>query len=159
MALALIFIKLTYEILKNKRINHYSLLSLLNIKLAFCQISTKSVDISDLDEGMVLKKYFFKSKEAYDAIKDETIKNSSYHNLNVGKEDDLYCFFSLNRIGLTKEDIIFINDLYQKDLIKNPNFQIRIGIPFLPFITLGYIGFLVFGDLIAIISDFIKAFF
>ena len=92
---------------------------------------------------MVLHRRHLKQWKSLWGIKDETIKNSSYHNLNVGKEDDLYCFFSLNRIGLTKEDIIFINDLYQKDLIKNPNFQIRIGIPFLPFITLGYVGFLV----------------
>lgn len=158
-ALALILILFIYEIIKNKRINHFSILSILNTKMAFNQITTKTVNIDDLDEGMVLDEYYFKSKAAYDRIKDEKNKNSSNHNLNAQKEEDLYCFSSLRRIGLTKDDVKLIKDLYEKDLIKNPEFKIRIGIPFMPFITLGYIGFLVFGDFIAIISDFIKALF
>ena len=88
---------------------------------------------------------------------DEKNKNSSNHNLNAQEEDDLYCFYSLKRIGLTKEDMELIKDLYEKDLIKNPEFKIRIGIPFMPFITLGYIGFLVFGDFMDIISANISA--
>ena len=127
--------------------------------MAFNQITTKTVNMDDLDEGMVLDEYYFKSKEAYDRINDEKNKNSSNHNLNAQKEENLYCFSSLRRMGLTNEDIELINDLYEKDLIKNPDFKIRIGIPFMPFITLGYLGFLVFGDFIVIISAFIKALF
>ena len=52
-----------------------------------------------------------------------------------------------------------INGLYKMDLIKNPNFNIKAEIPFMPFITLGYVGFLIFGDFIAIISTFIKLLF
>ena len=158
-ALALILIVFIYEIIKNKKIKHFSILSILNTQMALNQITTKTVNINDLEEGMVLDEYYFKSKEAYERINDEKNKNSSNHNLNAHEEDDLYCFSSLRRIGLTKDDVELIKDLYEKDLIKNPEFKIRIGIPFMPFITLGYIGFLVFGDFIAIIPAFIKSLF
>ena len=62
-------------------------------------------------------------------------------------------------MGLTKEDIKLINGLYKMDLIKNPDFRIKNEIPFMPFITLGYICFLIFGDFIALISGFIKLLF
>ena len=127
--------------------------------MAFNQITAKTVNIYDLKEGMVLDEYYFKSKEAYERINDEKNKNSSNHNLNAQKEGDLYCFSSLRRIGLTKDDVELIKDLYERDLIKNPEFKIRIGIPFMPFITLGYLGFLAFGDFIAIISSFMKMLF
>lgn len=158
-ALAFILMLFIYEIIKNKKIKHFSILSILNIKMAFNQITSKTVNIDNLNEGMVLNEYYFKSKEAYDRINDEKNKNSSNHNLKAQKEGDLYCFSSLKRIGLANEDIELIMDLYEKDLIKNPEFKIMIGIPFMPFITLGYICFLVFGDFITIISAFLKALF
>ena len=150
-ALAFICIKILYEIIRNKKIKYISFLSLFNIKQTFSQISTKSIDIDSLEAGMVLDKYYFKSQTAYDMI-----KNSPDLNLKVQKEDNIYALYSLNRIGLKKEDIELIKDLYEKDLIKNHDFNIKIGIPFLPFITLGYICFLIFGDFIAIISSLIK---
>ena len=52
-----------------------------------------------------------------------------------------------------------ITSKYKKHLIRNPNFQIKKGIPFLPFLTLGYFSFLILGDFIYIISSFIKAMF
>ena len=60
---------------------------------------------------------------------------------------------------LIEEDILLINELYDEDLIKNPNFKIKIGIPFMPFITAGYLCFLIFGDFIAIVSSYIKLLF
>lgn len=157
-AFALIFIVIVYEIMKNKKIRYYSFLSIIDSKCAFNQLTRKSVDIESLEEGMVLDKYYFKNQMAYNRFNDEK-RNNPNINLNAYKEDDLYYFYTGNRIGLTKDDVVLIMDFYHNDLIKNPNFEIKIGMPFMPFITLGYVSFLLFGDFISIISGFIKLLF
>lgn len=158
-ALIMIFLSIIYDAIRNEKIKYYSKLSILNFSSAFSQITAKTVNIESLSEGMVLNEYYFKNQIAYDRINDLRNKTDSNINLKAYKEDDFYCFSSLNSMGLTKEDIKLINGLYKMDLIKNPNFLIKAEIPFMPFITLGYIGFLIFGDFIAIISHFIKLLF
>lgn len=155
MALAFILISMIYESIRNGNLK----LSILDLNSSFKRLTAKTVPIESLSEGMVLKEYYFKNKIAYERINGERKKTGSNINLNTNKEDDIYCFSSLNSRGLTKEDIRLINVLYRMDLIENPKFKIRIEIPFMPFITLGYIGFLIFGDFIAIISGFIKSMF
>ena len=151
--------------MKNKQLRYYSILSVLDFKSMFNQLTTKSICIDDLSEGMVLDKYYFNDQEVFDMIKDkndeeiEDKSNMNFSNLNAYKEDNTFYFSSLNRIGLTRHDIEFIKKLYKKHLIRNPNFQIKKGIPFLPFLTLGYFSFLILGDFIYIISSFIKAMF
>ena len=86
-------------------------------------------------------------------------KSDEETNLIVKEHENAFYLTSLNRIGLTEYDVGFINDLYKKELIKNPNFKIKKGIPFMPFLTLGYIGFLMFGDFISFISSFMRALF
>ncbi len=157
MALAFIFISIIYESIGNKNLKSYIKLSVLDLSSAFKQLTAKTVPIESLSEGMVLKEYYFKNRIAYERINGEINKTDSNINLNASQEDDIYCFSSLNSRGLTKEDIKLINVLYRMDLIENPKFKIRIEIPFMPFITLGYIGFLFFGDFIAIISGFLKS--
>ena len=125
----------------------------------FGQLTTKSVDINDLSEGMVLKEYYFKDPNVISKINHEKDKENSNINLKTFKGDDLHHLSSMNMMGLTEEDIILINELYENELIKNPNFKIKIGIPFMPFITAGYLCFLIFGDLIAIVSSYIKILF
>lgn len=159
MASALILMFIFYEMVKNKKIRCYSFLSILNFHLVFRQLTTKSVDIESLAEGMILEEYYFKDKMAYDMINDGWNKDSSNINLKAYEEEDIFYFYSSDKMGLSKEDIWLIKDLYKKDLIKNPNFRIKIGIPFMPFMTLGYIGFMIFGDFISIISSFIRIFF
>ena len=159
LALALIFISIIYEMIRNRKLKSYTLLSILNPNFAFKQWTAKTVSIESLEEGMVLNQYYFKNQIAYERINDERNKSNSNINLNAIKEEDIYHFSSLSSMGLTKEDIKLINALYKMDLIKNPKFKVKIEIPFMPFITLGYIGFLVFGDFIAIISSFIKIIF
>ena len=158
-ALILISLSIIYDAIRNNKIKYFSKLSILNFSLAFSQITAKTVNIESLSEGMVLNQYYFKNQIAYDRINDLKNKNDSNINLKAYKEENIYCFSSLNSMGLTKEDIKLINGLYKMDLIKNPNFKIKAEIPFMPFITLGYIGFLIFGDFIAIISTFIKLLF
>ena len=151
---------LIYNIFRNKKLKYYFFLSMIDFKSMFNQLTSKSISINDLSEGMVLDKYYFTNQEIFGMIEgknDENEDNPS--NLYVYKEGDIFYFTSLNRIGLTKYDIEFINGLYEKGLIKNPDFQIKKGIPFMPFLTLGYIGFLIFGDFIYIISSFIKTLF
>lgn len=158
-ALVLIFISISYESIKNKKLKHYSKLSILDFSSVFSKLTTKTVDIKSLSEGMVLKKYYFKNQIAYDRINELKNKINSNTNLNAFNEGDIYYFSSSNSMGLTKEDIKLINGLYKMDIIKNHDFEIRAEIPFMPFITLGYVGFLFFGDFIAIISGFIKIMF
>ena len=147
---------LIYNAFKDGHLKYYSILSILDIQLLLNQLTTKSVVIDDLKEGMVLDKYYFDNSKVFNMINENDGFES---NLNAYKEEYDYYFSSLNRIGLTKDDIDFINDLYKGNLIENPNFQIKKGIPFMPFLTLGYIGFLLFGDFISIISSFIKILF
>ena len=142
---------LIYSIIKNKQLKYYSILSVLDFKLFFSQLTTRSIHVNDLSEGMVLDKYYFKNKKIFHMIED--LENS---NLIAMKSENDYCFASLNRIGLMEKDIEFIRYLYEKGLIRNPNFQIKKGIPFMPFLTLGYVGFLLFGDFISIISSLLK---
>lgn len=144
-----------YNILKNKQLKYYSILSFLDFKSFFNQLTTKSIGIGDLSSGMILDKYYFKNKEISNII-DENEESS---NLNVRKDEDAFYFSSLNRIGLTEKDVELIKDLYSKNLIKNPNLRIKKGIPFMPFLTLGYLSFLLFGDFISIISSFIRLLF
>ena len=155
-ALASICISIIYGMIRNGKLKSYTALSFFNPSLAFNRLTAKTVSIESLEEGMVLNQYYFKNQIAYERINDERNKINSNINLNAIKEEDIYHFSSLSSMGLTKEDIKLINALYKMDLIKNPKFKVKIEIPFMPFITLGYIGFLVFGDFIAIISSLIN---
>ena len=156
MALALIFISIVYKAIIDKKLKSYTKLSILNFSLALNQLTSKTVSIESLEEGMVLNEYYFKNQIAYDRINDERNKSNSNINLNAIKDDDIHYLSSLNGMGLTREDIKLIKALYKMDLIKSPKFKIKIEIPFMPFITLGYMAFLIFGDFISIISGFIK---
>ena len=158
-ALIMIFISIIYDGIRNKKIKYYSKLSILDFSSAFNKLTTKTVAIGSLREGMILNDYYFKNQIAYDRINELKNKSNSNINLKAFKDENIYCFSSLNSMGLTKEDIRLINGLYKMDLIKNPDFRIKVEIPFMPFLTLGYIGFLIFGDFIAIISTFIKLLF
>ena len=156
MALSLIFVSVIYKAIRDKKLKSYTKLSILNFSMAFKQLTSKTVSIESLEEGMVLNEYYFKNQIAYDRINDGRNKSNSNINLNAIKEEDIYYLSSLNGRGLTKEDIRLINALYKRDLIRNPEFKIKVEIPFMPFITLGYMAFLIFGDLISLISGFIK---
>ncbi len=158
-ALIMIFISIIYDGIRNKKIKYYSKLSILDFSSAFNKLTTKTVAIGSLREGMILNDYYFKNQIAYDRINELKNKSNSNINLKAFKDENIYCFSSLNSMGLTKEDIRLINGLYKMDLIKNPDFRVKVEIPFMPFITLGYIGFLIFGDFISIISGFIKMIF
>ena len=161
-----LFLILIYGILKNKQLKYYSILSILDFKSMFNQLTTKSISINDLSEGMVLDKYYFDNGEIFgminrnnDGNQEKYNQKKNFSNLKAFKEEDIFYFTSLKRIGLTEYDVDFINDLFNKGLIKNSDFQIKKGIPFMPFLTLGYIGFLISGDFIYIISSFFKTLF
>lgn len=156
---AFIFLSLVliYNMAKNGKLRYYSILSLLDFKSFFNQLNTKSIHIGDLSEGMVLDKYYFNDMKVFSMI--GSYKNDDKYNLCVCDEMNDFYFSSLNAMGLTGCDISLIKDLYRKDLIKNPYFQIKKAIPFVPFLTMGYIAFLLFGDFISIVSSFIKLLF
>lgn len=159
MAFISLLIFLIYGIFKNKKIKYCAELSLMDFKSMFNQISTKIININDLSEGMVLDKYYFNNENVFLLINEDKYSNGNDSNLNAYEEEDLFYLSSLNRIGLTRYDIDLINDLYKRDLIKNPVFKVKKVIPFMPFLTLGYFSFLIFGDFISIISGFIRFLF
>lgn len=123
--------------------------------------SKKSIRIDNLKEGMILDKYYYENYENTDKIpKDNIIFTFNQENINLEfkdkTEDNISYLKSSTGGGLTKEDIILLNLLYDSKLIKNPYFTIKIGIPFLPSLTIGYIIFFLYGDLINILFNFIS---
>ena len=60
MALALIFISIVYKAIIDKKLKSYTKLSILNFSLALNQLTSKTVSIESLEEGMVLNEYYFK---------------------------------------------------------------------------------------------------
>lgn len=156
--IAFIFLSLylIYNIIKFKKLKYYSILSIIDFKSMINQLTTQSISINNLTEGLILDKYFFNNEMVYNKINE---LNPDDFNLKAHKGRYGFFFSSLNRIGLTNRDIDLINELYKDNLIENPHMRIKIGIPFIPFLTLGFLCFLVFGDIISIISGFIKFLF
>lgn len=156
--IAFIFLSLYLinNIIKFKKLKYYSFLSIIDFKSMINQLTTQSININNLTEGLILDKYYFNNERAFYKINQ---LNHDDFNLKANKDEYGFFFSSLNGIGLTKKDIDLINDLYKDKLIENPNMRIKIGIPFIPFLTLGFLCFLVFGDIISIISTFIKFLF
>ena len=155
--IAFMFISLmfAFNILRNRQGRYYSIMAILDFRFILDQLTSQSIHIDGLSQGMVLDRYYFNDESIFDKINE----NKEDSNLNAFKDGTDFYFSSLNRIGLTEYDIEFINDMYKRGLIKNPYFKIKKGIPFIPFLSLGYLGFLIFGDFVYLISSFIKALF
>ena len=155
-AFIFLFLYLINNIIKFKKLKYYSILSIIDFKSMINQLTTKEIYFNNLTEGLILDKNYFNNERVYNKINE---LNHDDFNLKANKDEYGFFFSSLNGIGLTKKDIDLINDLYKDKLIKNPNMRIKIGIPFIPFLTIGFLCFLVFGDIISIISTFIKFLF
>ena len=158
-AFAFAFLMLLCHLILNGNFK-YSFLSIMNLNFnqLFDKLNRKTINIKDLKEGMILDNYYFKESEVFNIINSKKKSADDLEfNLNAFAEDELYYFNSLNRIGLTKEDINLINQFYEDGLIKSSDFRIKVSIPFMPFIASGYLIFLIFGDLIYLISIFLKA--
>lgn len=154
-AFASLLLVLMHHILKSRQLKYYSVLSILDFESFFSQLTTESIHIDDLSEGMVLDNYYFSNREVFD-MADKVSENTG---LKLRDEGDSFYFSSLNRIGLTEWDVVLIKDLYDRGLIENPNFKIKKAVPFMPFLTLGYFSFLLFGDFISLISSVIRSLF
>ena len=122
------------------------------------KLSTSSlIDIWDLKEGMLLDKYYFDDENVFIKIND---LNEDY-NLVCHKADRFkkssqgYYLESGTAAGLTLDDLDFLKSLYDEGLIKSSKFNIKLTIPFLPSLTLGFIVMLIWGDLMSLISSFI----
>ena len=127
-----------------------------DMKFLIKLISTRKVFIADLKEGMVLEDYYFNSLELFNFMKNITENNGESYNLRVNQfREDSYYFKSSSMLGLTKNDIEMINFAYKETLINYPNFKIKIGIPFVPSLTIGFLAFLAFGDLMYLFSTVI----
>ena len=87
------------------------------------------------------------------------VENSIRDFFNSLKEKNIRFIESSNGMGLTKEDISIINFLFEKGHFKNPEFTIKRSIAFIPPLTIGYIIFIIYGDLIYLISNFLSNLF
>ena len=138
-----------FRLFREKKLNLLYLV-FSDIHFLIKEISTKTVFIANLKEGMVLENYYFKSNDLYELIKKvlNINKNSEKYNLKIDKYKKCsYYFKSSSMLGLTDHDIKLINFAYKESLINFPNFKIKMGIPFLPALTAAYLVFLAFGDL------------
>ena len=123
------------------------------------KLSTSSlIDIRDLKEGMLLDKYYFDDENVFIKINDLDGDYNLVCHKEAGRFNNSsqgYYLESGTAAGLTLDDLDFLKGLYDQGLIKSSKFNIKLTIPFLPSLTLGFIVMLVWGDLISIISSFI----
>ena len=119
------------------------------------KLSTSSlIDILDLKEGMLLDKYYFDDENVFIKINDL----DGDYNLVCHKEAGRFKGYYLESgtaAGLTLDDLDFLKGLYDEGLIKSSKFNIKLTIPFLPSLTLGFIVMLIWGDLISLISSLV----
>ncbi len=127
-------------------------LNLLNYKNFLFFIKTnfnKFIEIKDLKEGMIVNEYYFNDEKIIDLIADVD------GNLKVYKiKDDKtysYYFKSVSAGGLTEKDAVLLKVMNSQDIISN-YISVKLGFPFAPFITLGLIIAIFFGDIVMIIS-------
>ena len=145
---------LVYKLLRENKLN-LILFAFSNMKLLIKELSTKTVFINNLKEGMIVEDYYFNSLELFNLIKELT-GNEECYNLKASQfKENSYVLKSSSMAGLTRDDIKLINFAYKETLINFPNFKIKMGVPFVPSLTVGYLVFLAFGDLVFLISTII----
>ena len=123
------------------------------------KLSTSSlIDIWDLKEGMILGKYYFDDENVFIKINDLDGDYNLVCHKEAGRFNNSsqgYYLESGTAAGLTLDDLDFLKGLYDQGLIKSSKFNIKLTIPFLPSLTLGFIVMLVWGDLISLISSLV----
>ncbi|WP_297983502.1 A24 family peptidase [uncultured Methanobrevibacter sp.] len=131
------------------------------------ELTNKTIDKKDLKEGMVLNKYYFTNEKAYHLIKyarddyeesldSEDLPRTDFLEVNLDaykvKGSNHYFLKSSSMLGLTGDDLKILNCFFEKGYLDDDKFKIKMGIPFVPALTIAFVVFLVFGDLIYIIS-------
>ena len=127
-------------------------LNLLNYKNFLFFIKTnfnKFIEIKDLKEGMIVNEYYFNDEKIIDLIADVD-GNLKVYKL---KDDKTYAYYfkSVSAGGLTERDTVLLKVMNSQDFISN-YISVKLGFPFAPFITLGLIIAIFFGDIVMIIS-------
>ena len=97
---------------------------------------------------MIINNFYFNDKHILDLI------TENKGNLKVYKapeeEGYNYYFKSATAGGLTEKDMYLLKIMYSQNIISK-NISIKLGIPFAPFIAIGYVIALFFGDLTIIL--------
>ena len=123
------------------------------------KLSTSSlIDIWDLKEGMLLDKYYFDDENVFIRINDldDDYNLVCHKDAGIFKNSSQgYYLESGTAAGLTLDDLDFLKGLYDEGLIKSSKFSIKLTIPFLPSLTLGFIVLLIWGDLVSLISSLV----
>ena len=117
---------------------------LLFIKTQF----NKIISIPELKEGMIINNFYFNDKHILDLITENKGNLKVY---KAPKEEKYnYYFKSATAGGLTEKDMYLLKIMYSQNIISK-NISIKLGIPFAPFIAIGYVIALFFGDLTIIL--------
>ena len=151
---------------KENMFNYSNIIQMMYFNLSyFISRSCESlVSLSDLEEGMILGNYYFNDVEIFNKIKSLSSPNKNYNIKIVQKNifsqtptltnNSKYCLMSKSSKGLTKDDIKLLNELFNSNLLSK-NLFIKIGIPFAPFICLGFIFSVFCGNLVYVLLSFI----
>lgn len=108
----------------------------------------KIIPIPELKEGMIINNFYFNDKHILDLITENKGNLKVY---KAPKEEGYnYYFKSSTAGGLTEKDMYLLKIMYSQNIISK-NISIKLGIPFAPFIVIGYVIALFFGDLTIIL--------
>lgn len=108
----------------------------------------KIIPIYELKEGMIVNNFYFNNEEIVDLIMES---NGNLKVYKTGEKNSYkYYFKSATAGGLTEKDAILLKIMYSQRIITK-DISIKLGIPFAPFITIGYVFGIFIGDIIFIL--------
>lgn len=110
--------------------------------------STYIKEINQLKEGMILDTIIFTNKNQFIEIKN-IIENKKDSNLSCKIRDDKLYIKCESSAGITDYDIQSLRELCNKKIMDKRVF-VKISIPFGPFICIGYVLGLLYGNIILI---------
>lgn len=116
----------------------------------------KTIDVNNLKEGMIINNYYFNDYRIFQAIKEINGNLEVYNSKN--NSNYLFYFKSQSAGGITIEEMYLLKILYAQDFISN-NISIKLAFPFAPSIAIGFLIAITYGDLVLIISTFLKTAF
>ena len=141
-------------IIKNKYFekNIHLFVNMFNInilKLIIKSTLNKHVKIKDLKEGHIVNEYYFNDENVF------RILNENNGNLKVYKtihdNEYKYYFKSISAGGITKNDMYQLKIMNAQGILTN-NISIKLSYPFVPFIFIGLLIAIFYGDIIMIFT-------
>lgn len=143
------YLNIKNAVFKNSEELFLNLINYRNFLLFLKTNFNKFVEVKCLEEGMIVNEYYFNDERIINIIGDANGNLKVYRLKN--DENYSYYFKSMSAGGLTEKDAVLLKIMNSQDMIAN-YVSIKLGFPFAPFITAGFMAAVLFGDLIMIIS-------